>query len=360
MAAQAGVNVQTLRYYERRGLLPEPDRLESGYRSYGREAVRTVRFVKRAQRLGFTLEEVETLLQLAARGPRSCAKARQLAAEKLADLEERIAALEAMRSSLSQLVATCGRPRRECPLLEAMTDGDGELDSTGAAAGSDPRFISRLGLELLPHLVMLLAQGRPVEPRHVAQTAGLPLGQVEGFLRAQPGTDWDDDGRVAGFGLTLRPTPHRFVVDDRVLYTWCATDTLVFPAILGRRATVESACPATARPIRLEVAPDGVLSVDPSTAVVSQLHPAKSVDDIRGVVCRHGHFFASPDAARHWAAEHPEGQVLSVGDAFQGARAAWAWKSPGWIGSSPLVEAPEGRLGITEEERARPVRRRGA
>ena len=69
VAAEAGVNLQTLRYYERRGLLPEPPRLESGYRAYHPNAVRTVRFVKTAQRLGFTLEEIESLLDLAAGGP---------------------------------------------------------------------------------------------------------------------------------------------------------------------------------------------------------------------------------------------------------------------------------------------------
>lgn len=237
-----------------------------------------------------------------------------------------------MRRSLAQLVATCDRPRsrRECPLLEALADGDEDVDSSGT--GREARFISRFdGFELLPHLVRLLADARAVEPREVAEAAGLQVAQVEEFLRAQPGTDWDDDGRIVGFGLTLRPTPHRFVVDGQVLYTWCATDTLVFPAILGRGAVVESACPVTSRPIRLEVTPDDVVSVEPPTAVVSQVHPAEAVEDIRGVVCRHGHFFSSPQAASEWAAEHPEGQVLSVSEAFDCARAAckpWAGPDP--------------------------------
>ena len=136
VASEAGVNAQTLRYYERRGLLPEPERLQSGYRSYGPEAVRTVRFVKRAQRLGFTLEEVESLLQLVGGGPRSCEEARQLASEKLADLEQRIEALEAIRISLTQLVTTCHLPRehRECPLLESIADGNDGPAGTGASA----------------------------------------------------------------------------------------------------------------------------------------------------------------------------------------------------------------------------------
>jgi MerR family transcriptional regulator, mercuric resistance operon regulatory protein len=119
VATRAGVNVQTLRYYERRGILPEPPRSESGYRSYDPEAVRTVRFVKRAQRLGFSLGEIDTLLDLAAGGPEGCDEARRLATAKIAEVETRIAALVAMRDSLGGLVATCDRSpgRRECPLV---------------------------------------------------------------------------------------------------------------------------------------------------------------------------------------------------------------------------------------------------
>ena len=125
VAAEAGVNVQTLRYYERRGLLPEPARRESGYRVYGPDAVRRVRFIKRAQELGFGLREAEGLLALAAGGPESCDAARALADEKIAELGRRIADLEAMRDSLQQLVATCAKPRaeRECPMLLAIEDG---------------------------------------------------------------------------------------------------------------------------------------------------------------------------------------------------------------------------------------------
>jgi Hg(II)-responsive transcriptional regulator len=124
LASQAGVNVQTLRYYERRGLLPEPERSESGYRAYDGEAIRTVRFVKRAQQLGFSLEEIGSLLHLAAGRPHSCDAAQTLAAERLDQLEQKIADLTAMRDSLRQLVATCHRSpnKRLCPLLEAIED----------------------------------------------------------------------------------------------------------------------------------------------------------------------------------------------------------------------------------------------
>jgi DNA-binding transcriptional MerR regulator len=86
--------------------------------------VQTVRFVKRAQQLGFSLEEIDALLDLAAGGPDSCDAARAMAGQKLAQLERKIADLRAMRESLCQLVATCDRSRgkRVCPLLEAIGD----------------------------------------------------------------------------------------------------------------------------------------------------------------------------------------------------------------------------------------------
>jgi DNA-binding transcriptional MerR regulator len=127
------VNVQTLRYYERRGLLPEPARRESGYRVYGPDAVRRVRFIKRAQELGFGLREAEILLGPAAGGPESCDAARALADEKIGELDRRIADLGAMRDSLKRLADTCAKPRaeRECPLVVAIEEG---VDARGIRA----------------------------------------------------------------------------------------------------------------------------------------------------------------------------------------------------------------------------------
>lgn len=124
IASQAGVNVETLRYYERRGLLPEPERLESGYRAYASDAVRIVRFIKRAQELGFTLAEVEVLLELAAGGPESCEAVQRVAKHRIDELEQKIDVLVAMRDSLLRLLATCARPRseRECPLLQTIEE----------------------------------------------------------------------------------------------------------------------------------------------------------------------------------------------------------------------------------------------
>lgn len=122
VAAEAGVNVQTLRYYERRGLLAAPPRSAGGYRSYPDQTVQLIRFVKRAQDLGFTLDEVEELLDLADGGPEACQPARHLAESRIADLERRIGELQRMKDSLAELVDTCdlARGERRCPLILSL------------------------------------------------------------------------------------------------------------------------------------------------------------------------------------------------------------------------------------------------
>ena len=122
VAAQAHVNAQTLRYYERRGLLPKPERSNSGYRTYTPEAVRVVRFVKRAQQLGFTLDEIAELLHLAQGGPTSCEEAKTMAHTRITDLQHRIEELAGIRDALTRLVDTCDQPRaeRDCPILQDL------------------------------------------------------------------------------------------------------------------------------------------------------------------------------------------------------------------------------------------------
>jgi MerR family mercuric resistance operon transcriptional regulator len=122
VARQAAVNLQTIHYYERTGLLPRPPRTASNYRIYTDDAVQRVRFIKRAQELGFTLKEVKELLSLRA-APRSCCgDVRRQAETKLVDIEEKIGTLQAMRKALTKLIAECSGkgPVTACPILEAM------------------------------------------------------------------------------------------------------------------------------------------------------------------------------------------------------------------------------------------------
>lgn len=124
VAARAGVNVQTLRYYERRGLLEEPARRPSGYREYPPDAVQLIRFIKRAQELGFTLGEVEDLLRLRGDRTASCSDVRAAAQAKIDDVDRKIRSLRAMKRALGVLVGSCRSDAsiRECPILEALDD----------------------------------------------------------------------------------------------------------------------------------------------------------------------------------------------------------------------------------------------
>jgi Hg(II)-responsive transcriptional regulator len=122
VARRAAVNLQTIHYYERQGLLPRPPRTASNYRMYTEDAVRRVRFIKRAQELGFALKEVKELLSLRATPGTGCAHVRQQAKAKLQDIDEKIGTLQAMRKALVRLIGECsGRgPITRCPIVEAL------------------------------------------------------------------------------------------------------------------------------------------------------------------------------------------------------------------------------------------------
>jgi DNA-binding transcriptional MerR regulator/predicted protein tyrosine phosphatase len=121
LATAAAVNAQTPRCYERQGLLTAPDRSPAGYRIYPPAAVGRIRFIKRAQELGFSLATIHVLLDMAKGGPDNCDQVRTLAAEK-DDLRQRLTDLKSIHDSLTRLVGTCNRPRdeRECPILQAI------------------------------------------------------------------------------------------------------------------------------------------------------------------------------------------------------------------------------------------------
>jgi MerR family copper efflux transcriptional regulator len=128
VAKRVGVAIDTIRYYEREGLLPEPQRRASGYRSYGEDAIAQLRFIRRAKDLGFTLEEIRELLALSVDRQRGVKAVKQRAEKRLAAIELRIAELQRVRDGLANLVASCpghGRPE-QCPILRALSD-EGEL-----------------------------------------------------------------------------------------------------------------------------------------------------------------------------------------------------------------------------------------
>ena len=122
LARAAGVGVSTVRYYERAGLLPQPDRTATNYRLYRDEAVARLRFIRRAQQLGFTLEEIKGLLELRVSRRTTCADVRSRAEAKITDIEARIRSLRQMSHALTKLADECETHSDGvgCPLLEHL------------------------------------------------------------------------------------------------------------------------------------------------------------------------------------------------------------------------------------------------
>ena len=122
LARQANVNIETIRYYERRGLISEPPRNKSGHRQYSREAVRRTDFIKRCQALGFSLKEIEEILELRITSESTCADMKSRVNEKLIDVDKKINELTRIRDALSHLQKKCtGKgPIGNCPILEEL------------------------------------------------------------------------------------------------------------------------------------------------------------------------------------------------------------------------------------------------
>lgn len=122
LAEEAGVSVETVRYYERRGLIRRPPRPRSGYRRYGKDAVRRLAFVRRAKALGFTLREIRDLLALRAGAGGACGDVEETAERTIGRIERQIDELGRMKSALAALSDACrrGEATGECPILEAL------------------------------------------------------------------------------------------------------------------------------------------------------------------------------------------------------------------------------------------------
>ncbi len=122
LSRRTGCNIETIRYYERIGLVPAPPRL-GRYRSYGSSDVQRLRFIRRARALGFTLDEIRTLLSLAPDAAENCAQAQDVAQAHLVDVRSKIAALRSMERVLAEAVDACASGERSgCPIIETLSD----------------------------------------------------------------------------------------------------------------------------------------------------------------------------------------------------------------------------------------------
>jgi len=122
-AAQSGVSAKMVRHYESLGLLPAVHRTDAGYRQYGEKEVHTLRFIRRARALGFSMAEIAELLKLWQNKRRASADVKRIALAHVADLERRIAEMEAMKQTLGHLAHCCqGNSRPDCPILAELAD----------------------------------------------------------------------------------------------------------------------------------------------------------------------------------------------------------------------------------------------
>lgn len=175
--------------------------------------------------------------------------------------------------------------------------------------------------QLFVVLLRELAKGTAVSRQTLSTALGWSAGRVNAMLDGMPDIEYDDRGHIAGYGITLRETPHTFEVDGHRLYVWCALDALMFPAMIGKRARVASSCPATGRPVSLVVTPERVTGIEPPGAVISLRRPHTTAS-IRQAFCCCVHFFASRPAGERWISQTGEAELLmSVDEAFQFGRA---------------------------------------
>jgi alkylmercury lyase len=174
-----------------------------------------------------------------------------------------------------------------------------------------------------------LAKGEPVSAEQLAQALGVTTRKALELLERDPLKAFiysDDWGGIIGFGgLAASPMHHKFGVEGRTLWTWCAWDSLFIPEILGKTARVQSPDPETGETVRLVVSPERIESVEPETAVISFLLPnsadfSESAANIMATFCHFVFFFASYESGRKWAAKHEGTFLYSLEEAFELAR----------------------------------------
>ena len=168
----------------------------------------------------------------------------------------------------------------------------------------------------------LLLDGHPVAPAQIAARLQLPQETVTALLH-QFGVEWDADGNVVGFGLSLTPTPHSYIINGRQFYVWCAGDAITFPILHKTSALIDSFDPISGEKIRLLGTPQEAKDVEPSTAVASWVPGTESFENIRATFCNFTNFFASVETAAQYVAQHPGLMIVPIDTVFQIGKLLW-------------------------------------
>src|SRR5450755_237729 len=161
----------------------------------------------------------------------------------------------------------------------------------------------------------LAETGQPLPPDHLARRLLMSQESLMAHLVRIPDTEFDEQGNILGWGITLVPTQHQFLVKGRSLFTWCAFDTVLFPSLLQAKAQVQSTCKTTGQPIAFIATPEGITDLTPATSMLSLPLPSARCECVRGTFCAQSHFFQTREVALPWITLHPEALLLSVEEA---------------------------------------------
>jgi alkylmercury lyase len=157
--------------------------------------------------------------------------------------------------------------------------------------------------------------GQPLAPVQLARRLQMSQENLTACLARVPDTEFDAQGNIVGWGITLVPTQHQFMLSEHPLFTWCAFDTVLFPTLLQVEAQVHSVCEASGQPITFVATPEGIADLLPATSVLSLILPDARCDCVRGTFCLQSLFFQTEEAASLWMALHTEAMLLSVEEA---------------------------------------------
>ena len=171
--------------------------------------------------------------------------------------------------------------------------------------------------DLCRPIVQQVTRGKPVALATLQTSLQVSQNELEQRLtRLPPDVEFDRVGNIVGLGVTLVPTSHRFQIGGKLLYTWCAFDTVLLPPSLRVEAQVQSTCPVTGQPITFVATPEGVIKdLLQASSVMSLIVPARRSDCTRATFCQQSLFFQSEQAAAAYLSDHTEVLLLSVEDA---------------------------------------------
>ena len=167
------------------------------------------------------------------------------------------------------------------------------------------------------HIMQALVEtGQPVSLLHLATRSQMRQEKLAAHLAHILDTEFDEQGHIVGWGITLLPTRHQFRLKEFPLFTWCAFDTVLFPPLLQVEAQVQSVCEASGQLITFVATRSaGIADLLPTTSVLSLILPTERCDCVRGTFCKQSLFFHSEEAASPWMALHPDAVLLSVEEA---------------------------------------------